>query len=273
MFEWIFDLPMLVAGPAIIALLVLFGVFGLRLTQRCVLSRMRIDPEDGDFASGMVQAAVTIYGLVLALIAVNVWQTYNSVSTILTQEAASLGALYRDVSGYPEPTRSQLREQLRDYVNYLIHDIWPVQRRGQFPTGGIHRIDEFEKRLLAFEPATEGQKILHAETLREFNEMLLLRRERLDAVLKTLPSVLWVVVIVGGLLGITSSFLFRIHDERYHRSLVVLLAALIGLVIFIIVELDRPFRGDLGLRPNSYQLVYDQLMKEPQEKVQNPQRN
>lgn len=259
----VFDLPMFVAGPGIVAVLILFSVIGLRLTRRCLLSRMRIDPEDGDFASGMVQAVMTIYALVLALIAVNVWQTYNSVSNTLTQEAASLGALYRDVSGYPEPVRSQLQEQLREYVNYLIHDIWPVQRRGEFPTGGIHRIDEFEKRLVAFEPVTEGQKILHTETLREFDEMLLLRRERLDAVLTTLPSVLWVVVIVGALLGITSSFFFRINDERYHRALVVLLAALIGLVIFIIVELDRPFRGDLGLRPNSYQLIYDQLMKEP----------
>jgi len=29
----------------------------------------------------------------------------------------------------------------------------------------------------------------------------------------------------------------------------------------MIVALDRPLRGDLGLRPDPYQLVYDQLMK------------
>jgi hypothetical protein len=34
-----------------------------------------------------------------------------------------------------------------------------------------------------------------------------------------------------------------------------------GLVIFMIVALDRPFRGDLGLPPDPYQLIYDQLMK------------
>ena len=39
------------------------------------------------------------------------------------------------------------------------------------------------------------------------------------------------------------------------------LATFIGLVIFMIVALDRPFRGDLGLPPEPYQLVYDQLMK------------
>jgi hypothetical protein len=35
----------------------------------------------------------------------------------------------------------------------------------------------------------------------------------------------------------------------------------IGLVIFMTFALDRPFRGDLGVRPDPYQLIYDHLMK------------
>jgi hypothetical protein len=42
---------------------------------------------------------------------------------------------------------------------------------------------------------------------------------------------------------------------------ILLLATFIGLVIFMIFALDRPFRGDLGLRPDAYQLIFDQLMK------------
>jgi len=263
MFEWIFDLPMVIAGPGIVAALVLFSVIGLHLTRRYLLSRMRINPEDGDFASGMLQAVMTVYGLALALIAVSVWQTYNNISGTLSQEAAALADLYRDVSGYPEPERAQLQDQLRDYVHYLIHDIWPLQRRGQFPTGGVQRMNDFQQRLVAFEPVTEGQKILHAETLRAYNQMMLLRRQRLDAVLTGLPDVLWLVVVFGALLGVSSSFFFKLADGGYHLALVVLLASLVGMVIFIIVELDRPFRGDLGLGPNSYKLIYDQLMKEP----------
>jgi hypothetical protein len=29
----------------------------------------------------------------------------------------------------------------------------------------------------------------------------------------------------------------------------------------MIFTLDRPFRGELGLQPEPYQLIYDQLMK------------
>jgi hypothetical protein len=42
-----------------------------------------------------------------------------------------------------------------------------------------------------------------------------------------------------------------------------LLAAFIGLVIFMIFALDHPYRGDLGIPSDPYQLIYDQLMKPP----------
>jgi hypothetical protein len=43
--------------------------------------------------------------------------------------------------------------------------------------------------------------------------------------------------------------------------MVLLLSTFIALVIFVILAMDRPFRGDLGIGPESFQLVYDQLMK------------
>ena len=48
---------------------------------------------------------------------------------------------------------------------------------------------------------------------------------------------------------------------RLHVTLVTLLATFIGLVIFMTFAFDRPFRGDLGLDPGPYQLVYDKVMK------------
>jgi hypothetical protein len=34
----------------------------------------------------------------------------------------------------------------------------------------------------------------------------------------------------------------------------------VGLVIFMILALDRPFRGDLAISSGPYQIIYDQLM-------------
>jgi len=258
--DFIFDLPVLITGPAIVILLCLYGVVGLLITRRWVLPRLRTDVHDSEFSGAMLQAVMVFYGLAVALIAVSVWQSYSDGGKIISQEATALAALYRDVSSYPEPIRPQLQKGLRDYVDQIINQAWPIQQRGQIPTQGVELMNRFQGTLDQFEPATEGQKILHAETLRAYNQVIQARRFRLDAVNTGLPTILWFVIIAGAFISLASSFFFKIEDARLQGIQVVLLAAFIGLVVFMILALDRPFRGDLGLRPGAYQLIYDQLM-------------
>jgi len=261
MLEFLFDLPLLITGPAIILLLCAFAASGLLLVRCCVLPRLRIHSEDSHFAGAILHCVMIFYGLAVALIAVGVWETYTKTTEIVSQEATSVAGLYLDVSCYPEPTRSQLQNELRNYVDQVIHAAWPLQRRGEIPAGGVELMNRFQAILASFEPATEGQKVLHSETFSAYNQMIQARRLRLDAVGTGLPNLLWFVIVVGAVLSLTASFFFKIEDLRLHLIQVTLLAAFVGLVIFMIFALDRPFRGDLGVRPDAYQLVYDHLMK------------
>jgi hypothetical protein len=260
MFERLFDIPLVIAGPAIIAGLCVFGVAGLLLVRRWILPRLRIQAEDSEFVGAMIQCVMVFYGLAVALIAVNVWQTYSNVQSVVAGEASALDALYRDVSSYPEPIRLELQENLRTYTDQIIHGAFPLMRRGQTPTAGFAYMTRFQAILDKFEPVTEGQKILHAETLRAYNLLIEARRLRLDAASACLPTVMWIVIIVGGCISLTTSFFVKIEDARLHAIMVMLLAGFMGLVIFMTFAFDRPFRGDLGIDPQPYQLIYDRLM-------------
>jgi len=261
MFDSLFNLPLVIVGAAILILLCAFALGGLSIFSRQILPRLKLGPEESVFTSAMMQAVMVFYGLAVALIAVSVWQTHTDAAGTISGEASALGVLYRHVGGYPEPLRSQLRQDLREYLDYVIHEAWPLQRRGLVPSGGVEKVNDFEAKLVTFEPATEGQKLLHGETLRAYSQMIEARRLRLDAVLTGLPGVLWFVIVIGALVSLSSTFFFQVEDARLQRIQVVLLALFIGLLIFIIFALDRPFRGDLGLQPDPYQLIYDQLMK------------
>ena len=261
MSDFIFDLPLLITGPAIVILLCLYAVVGLVIVRGRVLPRLRTDVQDSEFSGAMLQAVMVFYGLAVALIAVSVWQSYSDVTKIISQEATALAALYRDVSSYPEPIRPQLQKGLRDYTDQIIHQAWPLQEHGKIPTEGVELMNRFQDTLDDFEPASEGQKILHAETLRSYNQVIVARRLRLDAVGTGLPAILWLIIIAGAFISLTSSFFFKVEDARLQGIQVVLLATFVGLVIFMILALDRPFRGDLRLRPGAYQLIYDQLMR------------
>ena len=260
MFESLFDIPLWVAGSLTLGVLCLFAVVGLLSVRRRVLPRLRIESEDSEFTGSMMQSVMVFYGLAVALIAVTVFQTYSDTSKVVTGEATALAGLYRDASCYPEPVRQRLQAEIREYTRYVIEEAWPLQQRGQVPSGGVERMNSLQTTLASFEPTTEGQKLLHGETLRAYNLLIQARRLRLDAVGTGLPSVMWAVIIVGAFISLSSSFFFRVEDARLHIIEVLLLAVFIGLVIFMILSLDRPFRGNLGIRSDPYQLVYDQLM-------------
>lgn len=261
MFEFLFDLPSLLVGPAIVGALCLFAVGGLLAVRRLVLPRLRIRETDSEFTGAMLQAVMVFYGLAVALIAVSVWQSYSDASRSVSQEAAAIGALYRDVSLYPEPLRSQLQQLAARHLDYLINEAWPVQHQGRVAGMKAEVVNPLLQLLATFEPTTEGQKIQHAETLRALNATILATRLRVDASRTGLPGILWVVIILGALISLSSSFFFKVEDVRLHGILVTLLAVFIGLVVFMILAFDRPFRGDLGLSAEPFQLIHEQLMK------------
>jgi Protein of unknown function (DUF4239) len=262
MLDSLFDLPLIVTAPAIIGSLCLFAVVGLWLVRRRVLPRLRVRTEESEFTGAMLQSVMVFYGLAVALIAVTVFQTYSDSSKLVTGEATAINSLYRDVTSYPEPIRTELQKLLRAYTDQVINGAWPLVRRGKIPTAGLEHMTRFQAALDKFEPVTEGQKLLHGETLRAYNQLIQARRLRLDAVTTGLPTVMWAVIVIGAFISLSASFFFKVEDARLHIIEVLLLAVFIGLVIFMIVALDRPFRGDLGVRADPYQLVYDQLMKD-----------
>src|SRR3954454_7480299 len=120
------DAPLVILGPVIIGSLAAAALIFLLLVRRFVLPHLRVTEGDSEFSGAVVQSIMVFYGLALALIAVNVWQTYNDVSKTVSTEAISFAALYRDVRGYPEPMRGKLQGEIRGYVNQIIKEAWPI---------------------------------------------------------------------------------------------------------------------------------------------------
>jgi len=260
MCDWIFDAPLWLVGPGLVVVLVGIALVGLSTVRARLLPRLRVTHEDTHFVGPMVHSIMVFYGLVLALIAVNVFETYSECSKIVSSEATAIAMLYRDVGSYPEPVRSELKTTLRAYVEQVIRVAWPLQRSGRIPSGGVALMDSVQTHLAAFEPKTEGEKALHAEAWRAYNHVIEARRARLDEVATGLPVVMWLVVLLGAAISLSASFFFHVEDVRLHAILVTLLATFIASVIFVMLALDHPFRGDLGISSESYQLIYDHLM-------------
>jgi hypothetical protein len=261
MIDFLASLPLWLLAFVLNLVLMGFAAGGLWVARRWVVPWMNLQYHDAYVGAVVVQSVMVLYCLIAALTTVGVWTKYSQAADVVSAEATAIAGLWRDVRGYPEPLRGRMRDTLRGYTDQVINGAWPQQRRGKIPREGVEWMDRLQADLFAFEPASEGQKIYHAETLRAFNIMNQARRQRLDAVHSGLPGVMWWVLLPGAIGCVLLSLLFRVDNAWYQGALVVSLAGFLSMNLFVIIALDRPFQGDIAIGPDSYKLVYDQLMK------------
>ena len=262
MIDFLVSLPLWALAVVLNAWLMGFALASLWVLRRWLLPRLHIKTDAAFFyGAAVMQSCMVLYGLVAALTAVSVWQKYGQVSDVVSNEAIAIARMWRDLAGYPQPERDSMREVLRGYTNQIIHEAWPAQREGRIPTKGVEWIDRLQAQLFAFEPRTESQKLLHAESLSAYNHLVQVRRQRVDAVTSGLPVVMWFALLPGAMGCLLLSLFIRLEDGRFEAILVCGLAGFMSMVLFVIISLDRPFQGAMAISPDSYQLIYDQLMK------------
>ncbi len=258
---WLYDLPNWVFGTIVIAFFLAYGLLGLFSTRQFVRKQHQKDHSHNDVVSYYLAAVTVFYGITLGLLAVATWTNFAATQDKVDREAQVVASLYRDVNSFPDPLRTQLDDDLRAYVRQVVDVSWPLQRKGMIPTATSNTLDTFQGHLLDFEPTTERQKIVTEEAYRQFNMLVECRRARLETVTSGMPSSLWSLVILGGLITLTVTLFFDTPSLRMHFWMTVLLSVLLGLMIFLIGTLDNPFRGKVSIGPGSLERVYKQVME------------
>jgi hypothetical protein len=261
MIDFFASIPLWLLALLLNMMLMGIGLAGLWVARRWVVPWMKLRYEDAYVGAVVVQSVMVLYSLIAALTTVGVWTKHTQIADIVSAEATAIAGLWRDFSSYPEPLRGELQDTLRGYTDQVINGAWPQQRQGKIPKQGVEWMNRLQAQLFAFEPQSEGRKISHAETLRAFNSMVHARRQRLDAVQTGLPTVLWFVLLPGAIGCVLLSLLFRVDNVWYQGTLVVGLSGFLSMILFVIIALDRPFQGEMAVGSDSYQLIYDQLMR------------
>jgi Protein of unknown function (DUF4239) len=261
MLYWIYDVPPLLTVGLFAALFVGVCWIGVVLFRPFVRERLNPDARLNEILGDFLQYFGVMYGLLLGLLAVATYQNHTDVEKAVSSEASSLAALYRDVTAYPEPQRTNLKTLLREYTRYVVEEAWPLQRQGLVPPGGVKRIADFQGSLVSFEPQTKAHEALHDAAMRQFNSFFEYRRTRLYSVNSGIPPLLWYTVGVGALINMIFIWLFDLR-LKVHLLLGGMISFFLATMISLIALMDHPFRGEVGVSSDAFQLVYDQLMKE-----------
>ena len=249
----------MVGGTCLVALV------GLELVQRLVSASSRQPHND---VAGFIYAALgVIYAVILALVVIAVWEKYQAASETVDQEANATAEIAWLAHRLPEPEGTHIQELCRSYAEEVVHKEWPLMEQGKAPPmtqergtpSGWTIIDDIRASLQDYKPRTRAEDQLYAAGLDQIEELNDARRVRLVAAEEGIPGVLWSVLIFGGIAAIGFTYLFGMENTWAHRLMVVILAAVIGLVLFTIGSMEHPFSGGARIGTGAFDLILERF--------------
>lgn len=250
MIGWLHELPAVVGAAIVVLLFLLPTLIGATYLQP-LIGRLLKDEDDPNTPVGLLLNAFTLYyAVLLALLSISVFENYNKAQDAVGKETTALITLYRDLRGYPEPARSQLISLLQQYVDEEAGPGWSSQRWGERTRAATKLVNRLNQQIIASRPqGRSGDDSLHANTLDRFDQWVEARHARIEAGETHIPPILWYVVLIGAALNVVVLWLFDL-GRLTHLIVSGVLISFIGLVIYMVAALDRPFRGPNGIGPD-----------------------
>jgi hypothetical protein len=247
----------IVPGLLIVAVAVVVAVGGLVLVQRLVPTEWRKQHND---VAGFIYAVLGVsYAVLLGLVLVAVWEKWDAAEATTTNEANELAGIFWWAHALPQPEGRHIQELVRSYARVVVEEEWPLMAQG----GGSSpeawdTLDELRGTILGLEPPTDAQQMgydqmRYAEMLEQLHDLGNARRERLLAAGQGLPTILWFVLILGGVITVGFTYLFGLENTLVHLIMVGSLALIISLSLFTVAALDHPFNGDIRIHPAAYE--------------------
>lgn len=258
--NWFYETSVFITLPLFVGGFVILSC-AIVLALRPVVHRMVDDPKQWDRALGHVSGTFGVFfGILLALVALSVYENFSEAHQATLDEAAEIAALYRATTGLPENIGGEMRETLDLYVHTVIGVDFPAQKKGVLPGASSLDVNRFEQLMHEFEPQNLQQQAEFAQVLGTFDEFIESRRARIDATRLELPVLFWAVIWVGAAINAVLIGFIDVKNVRLHLLIAGLLGVFIGLVIFVTADMDHPYAGSISVGPGAFERVLEQII-------------
>ena len=212
--------------------------------------------EEHNDVAGFIYAVLGVaYAVVLAFMLIAVWQNYETAKTNVDTEANELAGVYFLASQLPESERTNVQDLARTYARVVVEQEWPLMKQGETSPRADSLLRQLRLTLLQFDPRTRGEQVLYERGLTDLHDLDDARRSRLLEVREGIPNLLWVVLVVGGVITVSFTYLFGLKSNVAHALTVAALTLLICGVLFTIGEFNNSFSGPVEIQPEAFREV------------------
>ncbi len=251
-------------NEALIALLfiggaTLFGVVGVLIGRKLVHGH--VAEGHNDVLVPIFLTVGVIYAVLLAFTVVAEWEFYDAAKTNAAVVAALLVPLYRQSRAMDEDKGGEMRHLIRSYAEHVVEG-WDAFRNDTRNTKAGGDNNEIIRVFSTMTPANKARELVTGQFLQTFSQMVLNRNKRYAHSAEALAPLMWGGLIVGGVLTIGLCFILYMERCWPHVVGVGAMSAIIGMLLFMVAMLSRPFHGPLAIDPAPFEQalhVFDQV--------------
>jgi Na+/proline symporter len=258
--EFLLNLPVPISFLIVSAITTFFALAGLHFVRKKYSAEVL--KENHEVAAIIFNAFGLFYGVMVAFVVFVTWSGYDEATKNLEMEASEALHLFHSAKGFPEPANKIIQQALRDYVASVYNDEVQRMSHGDITlySGGAHA--DLTRLFSQLDEKSISNRELYAESLRGLSDLAQYRRLRIFAGNDTVPPVIWLVLLVGGVFTVSYTFFFGMKNINAQYLITATLTVTITLILFLIYVLDHPFTGTSKVRMEPLRQVMAQLHKE-----------
>ncbi|MCD0451419.1 DUF4239 domain-containing protein [Actinocorallia sp. API 0066] len=252
----------MVIGSVVCAVLAV----GLVLAAARLLARRgeRDDATDGPTAGHAGSMMSALFLLVFAIAVIVPWTAADAARQNTQAEAQALVEAYWAAGELSPEARAQVRQGVRAYTGFVIKDEWPVMRaESRLAEEGWTRLDEFRARVNTLIAPDATHQAALEEVRDQMQDVYAARRQRAADVESTLPAGVLVFTVLTGLAMIVLPFLVGAAPRGRALLPLALMAAMLGVGMFLVFDIDHVFAGSLGVDPTAFETAVAEFDRIP----------
>lgn len=234
------------------------GAIVLGLAVRPLLS-LELRRQHNDVVAAIFSVIGVTFAVLLAFVAMVVWEHYNAAKATSYAEAGCVRDVYYASLGLSDPDKALLRNGILGYVETVVRVEWPAQARGLSVASNSAWLNKLNAIASDLKPAGAADDTRQATLSLSLMRLSDAREQRLMAADTTVPAVVWIVTLIGGALTVAFASLLGVPSLGMHLVMSAAMAISGALVLIMIVALNNPFRGDFRVSAEPFEQVTAQV--------------
>jgi hypothetical protein len=226
------------------------AVAGLLAVVHWVPARRRASDEGAK--SAFLSLAGVAYTILLAFVVVAVWTDFSDAGRTSQDEVTRLSNLMRDSNAFPAAVRLPMRRSILTYAASVINREWRTMAHGDSDRITNDRYKRIWIVWQRYSPHGATASAFYDISADRLNDVGNARRERLIASQSSVPTLLWLLLLLGFVVTIAFTYQFKMAHLAMHVLSIAAIAALTGFVLFLIYSLQHPFAGNVAISPGPW---------------------